>query len=160
MLLLDSVLFQEWQLPENVKGLLSGKQMLAVKKQIGGARVIDAMGPDPADVEWSARFQGGGDAAAWADQIAVMRDAGQAVVLVCDAIVLNVVVAEFHFEYERPWQASYRIKLIVIPDVSDDDSASLDDQVGSDMDNANTVSTSAPNTADIGTNTSLEFSGP
>lgn len=133
MLLLGSFLFQDFEIPENVRGLLSGKQMLAAKKLIGGQRVIDAMGPDPDDISWSGRFQGG-DVVSRAQQIADMRDTGQTQSLVCDLVVLTVLIADFKFSYERPYQATYEITVMVLPDQIDSGGdASLDSLVGSDM---------------------------
>lgn len=138
MLLLGGFVFQDFEIPEKLTGLLSGKQMLAVKKQIGGQRVIDAMGPDPADIRWSGRFQGE-DVASRASQLASMRDAGQPISLICDAIALTVVICEFNVSYERPWQATYDIHLIVQPEDTDDISSSLDDLVSYDLQNSNNV---------------------
>lgn len=138
MLLLDSFIFSDFEIPPNVKGLLSGKQMLAIKKQIGGQRTIDAMGPDPKDITWSGRFQGG-NLTLRASQLAAIRDAGQAVALTCDLISLTVVVAEFDVSYERAWQGTYDIRLVVQPDITDDNTDTLDDLVGSDMGSANQI---------------------
>ena len=138
MLLLGSFFFQNFEIPETVRGLLSGKQMLATKKLIGGQRVIDAMGPDPADVSWSGRFQGG-DIVARGSQVATMRDAGQPVVLVCDAVTLTVMIEEFNIRYERPYQGLYDIKLVVIPDNPGNAIFSLDDLVAGDLASASAV---------------------
>lgn len=138
MLMLGNFLFAEFEIPERITGLLGGKQMLAVKKQIGGQRVIDAMGVDPADIAWSGRFQGG-DLVSRAGQISVMRDAGQPVTLVCDTIVLTVAILEFNVSYERPWQGTYDIKLVVQPDQAQDDASSLDDLVGDDLTSAQAI---------------------
>lgn len=135
---LGSFIFEDWEIPSSVKGLLSGPQMLAVKKQIGGARVIDAMGADPEDVKWSGRFQGG-DVVGRADQLASMRDKGQPLTLVCDQVVLTVLIKKFVFDYERPYQAPYDIELIVLPDVSDNASPALDDLVGDDLTSSDNI---------------------
>jgi len=139
MLQLGSFLFEFFEIPENIKGMLSGKQMLAVHKLIGGQRVIDAMGVDPADITWSGRFQGG-DLVSRASQLSDLRDAGASLDLVCDVIVLTVVIAEFNVPYERPWQGTYDIRLVVQPEASpDEDADTLDDAVDSDMTSANQV---------------------
>lgn len=154
MLLLGDFQFEDFEIPESVKGLLSGKQMLAVKKQIGGARVIDAMGPDPADISWSGRFQGG-DLVARAQQLASMRDAGTAVVLVCDAVVLTVVVNDFNVSYERPYQGVYDIKLVVQPAAVQAAAPTLDDAVSDDLGKANDVLANAPSFQDAGTTVNI-----
>jgi hypothetical protein len=149
MLLLGTFQFEEFEIPENVTGLLDGKQMLAAKKLIGGQRVIDAMGPDPDNVAWSGKLQGGDLVARWS-QLAAIRDAGQPVTLVCDEVVLTVYVADFKTGYERPWQGTYKIELMVLPDIQDDDESSLDDVVGGDMASANQI------TGDSGTGGTLD----
>ena len=143
MLLLGSFLFTDFEIPENLKGLLSGKQMLAVKRQIGGERVIDAMGADPADVSWAGRFQGG-DIIARGTQLADMRDAGQPLALVCDTVALTVVIAEFHVSYERAYQGLYDIKCVVQPPTQPQPAPSLDDAVGDDLTSSDNVINNAP----------------
>jgi hypothetical protein len=139
MFQLGTFLFADFEIPENIKGMLSGKQMLAVKKLIGGQRVIDAMGPDPADIAWSGRFQGG-DLVSRASLLSEMRDAGAPLDLVCDVVVLTVVIAEFNVSYERPYQGTYDIRLVVQPEASpDEDADTLDDAVDNDMTSANQI---------------------
>jgi hypothetical protein len=138
MLLLGNFQFQDFEVPEKLKGLLSGKQMLAKKTLIGGQRVVDAMGPDPADIAWSGRFQGG-DLIARAQQLASLRDAGQALTLVADAVVLTVLIDEFNTSYERPYQGTYDIKLMVLPDAPEPSPPSLDDSVNGDLGSANAI---------------------
>lgn len=136
MLTLGNFSFADFEIPSSISGLLSGKQMLAIKKQIGGQRVIDAMGPDPDDISWSGRFQGG-DLLSRAGQLAAMRDAGQPVELVCDQIVLTVVVGDFKVpSYERPYQGTYELRLVVQPDQPADNDDNLDDLVGDDAGSA------------------------
>lgn len=154
MLLLGSFLFEDFEIPETVHGLLSGKQMFAVKKLIGGQRVIDAMGPDPADISWSGRFQGG-DIVARGQQVASMREAGQPVVLVCDEVTLTVVIAEFNMPYERPYQGTYDIRCIVQPAAAQAPSPSLDDAVSGDFSSANSVISNAPTFQDAGTSVNV-----
>ncbi len=130
MLLLGSFTFQSFEIPDKIP--FPGKQTLVIHKLIGGDRVIDAMGPDPDDIEWSGRFQGG-DAVGRARELEAMRDAGFPVVLVCGVIVKTVVVSEFKFEYERPYQGPYTIKCAVVPDALSTGAAGLDFLIAGDI---------------------------
>lgn len=133
ILMLDDFLFEEFEIPDKIP--ISGKQTLAVHKLIGGNRVIDAMGPDPDEIRWSGRFQGG-DVVSRARELEVMRDSGQPVQFLCGSIAKTVLVSEFKFDFERPYQAPYEICCTVLPDDADDTDPSLDDLVSSDMTNA------------------------
>ena len=53
-LLLGPIAFGGREVPDKINW--GGKQMLAVHKNIGGTRVIDAMGPDPVDIKWAGHF--------------------------------------------------------------------------------------------------------
>lgn len=131
MLTLGGIVFRDFEIPDKIP--FGGKQMLAIHKQIGGKRKINAMGADPDDIKWSGRFQGG-DVVSRAAQIEALRDAGDAIILVCGSITKTVVIKEFSYDFERPYQAPYQITCVVASDDSDDDiTASLDDSVNADM---------------------------
>jgi hypothetical protein len=130
MLMLGQIIFQDWEIPEKIK--FGGKQMLAVHKLIGGDRVTDAMGPDPDDIEWTGRFQYG-DVLSRARMLEAMRDAGNPVLLICDEIARTVIVSSFEFEYERPYQAPYKICCSVIPDSGPAAAPTLDSLISGDM---------------------------
>lgn len=140
MLSLGAVQFQGFEIPEELN--LGGKQTLVVHKLIGGQRVIAAMGPDPDDIRWQGRFQGG-DAVGRAQQLDAMRDAGAPVVLLCGSITLNVVISEFTWRYQREYQALYSICCVVIPDATTVDDQSLDDLVGADYTAASNIASGA-----------------
>lgn len=126
-LLLGAFLFEDFEIPEKLN--FGGKQMLAVHKLIGGGRVIDAMGPDPDEIKWSGRFQGG-HVVVRAKLLEAMRNAGRPVILVNDLIVKTVLVSEFSYDYERSYQATYTISCTVLPNALDDLAQTLDDLVG------------------------------
>jgi hypothetical protein len=128
-LVLGGFEFADFEIPDKIN--FGGKQTLAVHKQIGGQRVIDAMGTDPEDIRWSGRFQGG-DVVSRAARLEAMRDAGGKVTLACGAVIKTVVVKEFSYDYERPYQAPYQITCVVAPDDAGDPLQSLDDLVGQD----------------------------
>lgn len=137
MLLLDTVQFNDWEIPEEIN--FGGKQTLVVHKPIGDQRVIDAMGADPDDIRWSGRFQGG-DVVGRATQLEAIREGGAAVTLVCGSITKTVVVSEFTWRYQREYQGLYSITCVVVPDAAtDNDNASLDDLVNNDMASVNQI---------------------
>jgi hypothetical protein len=150
-LILGSVIFQGFEIPEKLHGL-GGRHQLAVKKLIGGERVVDAMGPDAADIRWSGKFQGG-NAVGRARRVDQLRQSGQQVMFAWGGIAHTVVVQEFEFEPERTYQVPYHICLMVVSNSGADSSggASLDTLVGSDMAlasgavaEANAVTTASP----------------
>jgi hypothetical protein len=110
MLILGSIIFRGFELPEQVP--LGGDQTMAVHKLLGGARVIDAMGPDDRDIEWHGLFFGA-DALSNARAVDAMRSAGQAVPLLIDSEMRTVVVKSFKWDYQRPYQIPYSIACVV-----------------------------------------------
>lgn len=110
MLILGSVIFQGFEIPEQLP--LGGDQSISVHKLLGGARVIDAMGPDDREIEWKGLLFGF-DAISRARLIDAMRVAGQEVPLLVDSEMRNVVVRQFHWDYQRAYQIPYTIACVV-----------------------------------------------
>lgn len=132
-LILGDFTFADFEIPDKIGGI-GGKQALTKHRLIGGARVVDAMGPDDDDLEWSGRFRGV-DAAGRAQFLDAMRVAGQELPLSFGSYFYTVVIEEFVCDYEREYQILYRIKCFV---VSSDQEAgsiipSLDALVGADL---------------------------
>lgn len=130
-LVLGDFIFQDMEIPEKISGL-GGKQAAAKHKLIGGARVVDAMGPDDGDPEWSGRFRGE-LATPRAQQLDEMRRSGQQFALSFGSFFYQVMIEEFTFDYERAYQIIYKIKLFVISAITPDAEPSLDDLVTSDL---------------------------
>ena len=133
-LVLGDVEFTDFEIPEKITGL-GGKQMLAKHKLLGGARVLDAMGPDEGDPSWSGTFRGS-QAEVRAFALDEIRKAGQPVDLSFGQTFLSVIVEEFEYSFERAYQIPYRIKVAVVPQDVGGDDASIDDQVNGDLDSA------------------------
>jgi hypothetical protein len=112
-LLLGPVSFQGYELPARIG--FGGGQRLAVHVLPGGARVIDAMGRDDADIAWSGAFAGA-DAADRARMLDAMRVAGGVLPLAWDAFCYLVVIRVFEAAYERPNWVPYRIACTVVAD--------------------------------------------
>jgi hypothetical protein len=112
-LTLGSVALAGFEIPGCVR--FGGAQALAVHKLPGGARVIDVMGRDDADVCWGGVISGA-DAAARARALDAMRAAGETIPLCWDAFYYDVIIAELTLNYTNPWWIPYRITCKVLAD--------------------------------------------
>jgi len=118
--MLGSVAFADFEVPESIR--FGGAQKLAVHRLPGGARVIDAMGRDDADLTWSGFFTGAtaADRARLVDQ---MRAQGDQLALIWDAFCYNVVIRRFDVEYRNPFWLPYRIICTVVWDDAQENAA-------------------------------------
>lgn len=110
---LGPVQFSGIEVPARIP--FGGQQRLAVHKLPGGARVIDAMGRDDADLAWSGYLEGP-FAADRAIEIDQLRVAGQPITLSWDALSFTVVVMEFTPDYQRVNWIPYSIRCVVVTD--------------------------------------------
>lgn len=134
LVILGGVVFDSFAIPEKIN--FGGKQTLAVHKLIGGQRIIDAMGADPAPITWSGKFRGGA-ALGNAQAIDAMRIAGSPVSLSWLGLTYTVVVSEFKAETEKFYEVPYTVTCEVVTDPSQSAAGgalpSLTDLVGGDM---------------------------
>lgn len=115
--------FQGFEIPESVP--LGGSQDKTTHTLLGGARVVDAMGPSERDITWSGRFQSS-DAVDRAKSLEALRIAGLALPLVVDSEFRTVIITEFSWVYERAYQVTYSITChVVVQPVEADDLISL-----------------------------------
>lgn len=112
---LGGFVFDGFEVPEVITW--GGRQTLAVHKLIGGVRQVDAMGPDDADISWSGIFLGP-DASSRADQLDLMRKAGDLIELVFADRYYLVVISEFAADTRLISYAPYRITCTVVTDLS------------------------------------------
>ncbi len=117
ILLLGTFAFSGSEVPPELSS--GGDQAMAVQKLIGGTRVVDAMGPDPAPVTWSGRLQGP-QAESRLRTLEAMRDKGEKVSLSWGAQRKSVVIKSVRYRWERFYQILYSIECEVV-----EDSASL-----------------------------------
>jgi hypothetical protein len=110
-LILGGFTFTDYAIPEQVPQ--GGDHHLVVHKLIGGNRVVDAMGPDDADISWSGRFQGPGSTGK-AMALDGLRKAGAQLPLVVDSQFYTVAIKKFEWDYQRPYQILYRITCVVV----------------------------------------------
>lgn len=122
VLTLGDIAFTDFSVPSRMN--YGGKQTLVVHKFPGGARTIDAMGPDPNPITWSGILLGVG-AAATRQAIEAMRDAGQVVDLAWGENAYSVLVEECTFDGQDgstgPVRIDYRITCTVQPNIVADD---------------------------------------
>jgi len=126
--------FSSWGVPEHISG--GGKQRLAVHRLIGGARVIDVMGWDAGQIQFSGRLRGAG-----ADiDIRLLETLARSGVPAIFSYWTNryqVLVASLTWQFERYYEITYKIVLEVLADLTQDafDSivSTLDDVFNSDL---------------------------
>lgn len=138
-LTLGTVTFRGFEIPERIP--FGGEQALSIKKLVGGARVVDALGQDDDPITWSGRFQGPG-AVDRALELDTMRRGGQQQVLTVFGLSYTVVVKRFTYDVERMYQVLYTISLEVVQDNTQApaaNSSTLDDLVGADMTTASGI---------------------
>ena len=112
-LTLGPVAFAGFELPSSVT--FGGRQRLAIHRLPGGVRVIDALGPEPADISFSGIFSGP-DAADRARLLDTLRVTGLALPLTWDAFLYNVILEHFEADYRSPWWIPYRLSCTVLQD--------------------------------------------
>ena len=136
-LTLGGFTFQSFEVPDRIA--FGADQQTKVHKLVGGQRTIDAMGRDDPDLTWEGRFTGP-DALSRALQLKAMAAAGGALALAWSELSYTVVLKSFQPDFEKPFLIPYRITLEVQADNSASVGAaatpSLDDQLGSDFDDA------------------------
>lgn len=132
ILILGSIIFEGFEIPEQIG--LGGDHMLSVHKLLGGQRVIDKMGPDDRDIEWSG-LMFGPLAQLRARALDSLRISGALVPLLIDTNMRQVVVRSFKWDYQRIYQIRYSITCIVASSTGlfGNGPGSLDDLVSGDL---------------------------
>lgn len=133
VLTLGDFVFQEMEIPASIA--FHGEQRLAVKKLVGGDRVVDALGADPDPVEWSGVFVGE-NAASRARYVKQLKDAGRVLNLTWGEFFYQVIIRRFDPDFQH-FEIPYRISCEVVTDFSATSSASqtsVDDLINGDMD--------------------------
>jgi hypothetical protein len=110
-ILLGGVLLDGFEAPAGVR--YGGAQALAVHRLPGGARIIDAMGPDDANIVWRG-YLSGPDAADRARQLDTMRAIGAQASLAWDGAYYDVVIAQLELVYCNAWWIHYTISCTVV----------------------------------------------
>jgi hypothetical protein len=112
-LLFGPVLFQDFELPASITW--GGAHSLAIHRLPGGARIIDAMGRDDADITWSGIFSGE-DASFRARALDLMRAEGSVWPLTWDSFFYSAIIARLDIDHRRPNWLPYRISCTILRD--------------------------------------------
>jgi len=94
---------------------IGGKQALTVHKLPGGARIIDAMGQDDAEIGWRGILDMQ-DASVTARTLDKLRRSGSVITLAWDVFSYQVIVSEFNCDTRLVPPMNYSIKLTVLAD--------------------------------------------
>jgi hypothetical protein len=142
-LVLGPVIFQDFEVPSGVG--FGGRQRLAVHRLVGGARVVDSLGRDDAEITFRGIFSGA-DAMARACAIDALRESGLPIPLTWDVAFYTVVVSRFLADYQNSWWIPFQLTCTVVRD----ETAALIDAVASlavlavaDVVNATTLASTA-----------------
>jgi hypothetical protein len=132
--------FADMEVPESIP--FGGAQALTVHKLIGGARVVDSMGPDDAPLEWRGWFRGE-NALARALYLDTLRKLGKPLTLTWSELRYTVVIQSFLPDFRRPYEIPYRISCEVVEDLTSPVNviapSSIDDVMADDMGTANSL---------------------
>lgn len=110
---LGDFLFEAYEIPESIS--FGGSHKLVIHQFVGGARVVQAMGRDDADLSWSGMFLGESalDRATYIDSL---RIAGQGLPLLWSGFNYLVVIKDFKCTFERFYKLPYSITFEIVKD--------------------------------------------
>jgi hypothetical protein len=112
ILILGGIVFDNFSTPEAMP--FGGRQAMAIHKKIGGARSIDTLGPDDADITWHGRFFGGAESYETALALDAMRARGSELPLSYAGQAYVVVISDFHADIRRlPQWIEYSITCVI-----------------------------------------------
>jgi hypothetical protein len=114
-LILGPVTLADFEVPSSIA--FGGDQTVAVHRLQGGARVIDTLGADDADIRWRGIISGA-DASNRAQMLDQLRISGISVPLKWDSFCYTVVITELHFSFSNSWWIPYQIRCVVADDPS------------------------------------------
>ena len=113
-LVLGTIVFADWEVPDQIS--FGGKHEIVRRRMIGGATVIDAMGPNDTDISWDGTFLGPMSELR-ARRVDFLRRSGRKVILSWASFIYEVVVIGFRGDYRRTSYIPYHIELAVVRDV-------------------------------------------
>lgn len=130
----NAYFFSGVEIPEKIS--FGGSQKLAVHELLGNGRVVDALGAQPQDMEWSGLLLGP-SASTRAQDLKMLADSGASCVLDWGYRRYRVVVSAFSGDFLRYYRIPYTLKLTVCADLTQppdfiDDTATLEDQALAD----------------------------
>jgi hypothetical protein len=145
VLSLGGFVFENFEFAPPAAMPAGGRQAMVVHKLPGGARVIDTLGPDDADIAWNGFFF---SADAYTNVLALdaMRTAGQVVPLTWGGQYRSVIISDFQYLVRRmPNWVAYSISCTVVQNPMQGNlspvPSSVDDLVSSDLASASSAAT-------------------
>lgn len=135
--------FRDLEIPEKIN--FGGEHKLVVHELVGGERIIDAMGRNDTNIEWTGLIQGS-DAIDRALQLENFRTSGQTVTLSWFNLTYQVVVEKFIAHTEKYYQVIYEIGCKTVTSGNDQFGLSsllgFDQSISNDLSIANGISSS------------------
>jgi hypothetical protein len=111
-LVLGGIAFDDWSTPDKMP--FGGKQITAVHRLPGGARVVDTLGPDEMDISFTGMMYEN-NAIGVADQLDALRKSGQQVPLIFAGRFYLVIVSEVVADIRRyPQLMNYHVTCLVV----------------------------------------------
>jgi len=92
---------------------LGARQQAVTHKLVGGRRIVDVLGLEYDNLNWSGWLLGD-NASTRADQLQALCDAGAPQTFSLDHYAFTVLVAGFAIRFEHPYRRAYSIELLVI----------------------------------------------
>lgn len=133
---LGPVKFRDIEVPEFIP--VGGSHALHVVKNPGGARIIQAMGRDDADMSWSGYLEGP-QAESRMQLLDSVRQSGAEITLAFGQSSFQVVVSSFTAEYHRRNWIPYKVTVTVLVDnaaAASSNAPSLLDDLNNDINSA------------------------
>ncbi len=112
ILILENFIFGHLEIPPKIN--FGGPQITKTHILSGGARVVDAMGPNPDPIKWGGYFDGL-DAVARARYLDNLKNNGKPVNLTYNNFSYKVLISSFTCDFQAP-PLPYEITVIVIVD--------------------------------------------
>lgn len=111
-LVLGGIAFDDWSTPDKMP--FGGKQAMAVHKLPGGARVVDTLGPDEMDIQFTGMMYAD-NAYGVADALDAIRKSGAQIPLIFAGRFYMVIIAEVVADIRRyPQLMNYHVSCLVV----------------------------------------------
>jgi hypothetical protein len=114
-LTLGPVTFKSFEIPSKIN--FGGRQRLSIHTLSGGNRVIDALGPEDSDIQFSGILSGS-DAVQRALLLDAFRSAGLVITLTWDILYYSVVIREFSAMFENEFWIRYSVCCTVLSNIA------------------------------------------
>lgn len=112
---LGDIILQLFEVPEYIN--FGGEQMLKVHQLVGGARIVDAMGRNDADISWEGIFTGP-DALIRARYFDGRRADGNVLTFSFFGFRYKVIIKAFNAQVKLAYRIPYNITLQVVEDLT------------------------------------------